>query len=46
MQDFMILAIIGTETDTSVFYSTEIVEGRTDGWMKGRKVELLYRTLL
>ena len=46
MQDFMILAIIGTEKDTLVFYSTQIVAGRTDGRTDGRKVELLYRTLL
>ena len=31
MQGFMILAIIGTEKDTLVFYSTQIVDGRTDG---------------
>ena len=30
MQDFMILAIIGAEKDTSVFDSMEIVDGRTD----------------
>ena len=32
MQGFMILAIIGTEKDTLVFYSTQIVDGLTDGW--------------
>ena len=35
MQGFMILAIIGTEKDTLVFYITQIVDGRT----KRRKVE-------
>ena len=30
MQGFMILAIIGIEKDTLVFYSTQIVDGRTD----------------
>ena len=39
MQGFMILAIIGTEKDTLVFYSMQML---TDG----RKVELLYPTLL
>ena len=46
MQGFMILAIIGTEKDTLVFYLTQIVDGRTDRRMGGRKAELLYRTLL
>ena len=31
MQGFMFLAIIGTEKDTLVFHSTQIVDGRTDG---------------
>ena len=30
MQGFMILAFIGTEKDTLVFYLTQIVDGRTD----------------
>ena len=30
MQGFMVLAIIGTEKDTLVFYSTQIVDGRTN----------------
>ena len=30
MQGFMILAIIGTEKDTLIFYSTQIVDGRMD----------------
>ena len=30
MQGFMILAIIGTKKDTLVFYSTQIVDGRTE----------------
>ena len=34
MQGCMILAIIGTEKDTLVFYSTQIVDGRTDGRTK------------
>ena len=42
MKAFMILAIIGTEKDNLVFYLTQIVDGGTDG----RKVELLYRTML
>ena len=37
MQGFIILAIIGTEKDTLVFYSMQNVDRRTDG----RKVELL-----
>ena len=33
MQDFMILAIIGTDKDTLVFYSTQMLrEGRTNEW--------------
>ena len=35
MQGFMFLAILGTEKDTLVFYSTEIVGRQTNG----RKVE-------
>ena len=31
MQGFMILASIGTEKGTLVFYSMQIVDGRTDG---------------
>ena len=50
MQGSMIIASIGTEKNTLVFYSTQIVDGRTDGQTNGRsngrKVELLYRTLL
>ena len=30
MQDFMSLAIIGTEKDTILLYSTQIVAGRMD----------------
>ena len=30
MQGFMILALIGTEIDTLVFYSMQIVDGRTE----------------
>ena len=30
MQGFMVLAIIGTEKDNLVFYSTQIVDGRTE----------------
>ena len=36
MQGFMILAIIGTETDTLVFYSMQIVDGRTDRRADGK----------
>ena len=43
MQGCMILARIGTEKDPLVFYSMQML---TDEWMNGRKVELLYRTLL
>ena len=46
MQGFMILANIGTEKDTLVFYTMQIVDGRNNGWTNGRKVELLYRLLL
>ena len=34
MEAFMILAIIGTEKDTLVFYSMQIVDGRTDKQME------------
>ena len=46
MEGFMVLAVIGTEKDTLVFYSMQIVDGWMDGQMNGRKVELLYLTLL
>ena len=36
MQAFMILAIIDTDKDTLVFYSTQIVDGRTDGQTDGK----------
>ena len=36
MQAFMILAIIGTEKDTLVFYSMQVVDGRTDEWTDRR----------
>ena len=36
MQGFMILAIIDTEKDTLVFYSTQIIEGRTDRRTDGK----------
>ena len=35
MQGFMILTIIGTEKNTIVFYSTQIVDGWTDGRTDG-----------
>ena len=50
MQGFMFLAIIGTEKDTLVFYSTQIVDGRMDGHDRQTdertESELLCRTLL
>ena len=36
MQAFMILAIIGTEKDTLVFYSKQIVDGRRNGRTDGK----------
>ena len=36
MQAFMILAITGTEKDTLVLYSMQIVDGRIDGRTDGR----------
>ena len=36
MQGLMVLAIIGTEKETLVFYATQIVDGRTEGRTDGK----------